>query len=228
MRKIVFDFETTGFEPSEGHKIIEYAFLELIDNDITDNYIYDLVNPKRSIPEDSIKVHGITDDKVKDKETFDKHIDRILDFIGDDSVLIAHNVEFDKKFLNHEMKDIGLASKILPNDRFVDSLDIAKRKFPGQSNNLDALCRRLDISLSARADGHNALVDTELLAKVYIKMTVKEELDIFVEGKKEQIVNNRDVVYNADFTYRTFDVKKEQQEKHLDFIKNTIKNSSWY
>ncbi len=225
MRKILFDFETTGFEPSEGHKIIEYAFLEIIDNDLTDNTLYGLVDPNRDIPEDSIKVHGITYDKVQGKGTFDKHVDRILNFIKDDSLLIAHNVEFDKKFLHHEMSNINYQK--IDDSRFVDSLEIAKRKFPGQSNNLDALCRRLDIDLSSRADGHNALVDTKLLAKVYIKMTVKEELDIFVENKQEVSLNTS-TNYSSNFDYRSFNLKQEDEEKHLEFVKQNIKNSKWY
>lgn len=166
MREIVLDTETTGFEPEEGHKIIEIGAVELDNHVMTGRTFQVYINPERDVPQDSVAVHGITGEFLKDKPVFSQVYTDFIDFIGD-GTLVIHNAAFDMKFLNYELKKVG--HKALPMDNVIDTLDIARRKFPGSPANLDALCRRFNIDLSAR-DFHGALLDSQLLAEVYLQL----------------------------------------------------------
>ena len=166
MREIVLDTETTGFDPKSGDRLIEVGCIEIVDLLPTGRTYHCYVNPERSIPEDAIKVHGITDDMVKDAPIFAKMADEFLDFIGD-APLIAHNAAFDRNFIDWELL---LAHKPITGEpRWIDTLAIAKSKFPGQPNTLDALCKRYKISLADRTY-HGALIDARLLAEVYLEL----------------------------------------------------------
>lgn len=166
MREIVLDTETTGFEPEEGHKIIEIGAVEL-DNHVATGRTYQAyINPERDVPADSVAVHGITEAFLKDKPVFSQVYADFIEFIGDGK-LVIHNAAFDMKFLNYELKQVGHAG--LKNDRVIDTLDMARRKFPGSPANLDALCRRFNIDLSER-EVHGALLDSQLLAEVYLEL----------------------------------------------------------
>lgn len=165
-REIVLDTETTGFEPEEGHKIIEIGAVELDNHVMTGRTFQVYINPERDVPQDSVAVHGITGEFLKDKPVFSQVYMDFIDFIGD-GTLVIHNAAFDMKFLNYELKKVGY--KALPMDNVIDTLDIARRKFPGSPANLDALCRRFNIDLSVR-DYHGALLDSQLLAEVYLEL----------------------------------------------------------
>jgi len=166
MREIVLDTETTGLDPSDGHRIIELCCLEL-DNHLPTGRVYQtLIQPERDIPEDSVRVHGITAEKLADAPVFAKIADDLLRFIGD-SRLVIHNAEFDLKFLNAEFSRLG--KPLLEPARSVDTIAIAKRRFPGSRYSLDDLCRRFNIDLSARSM-HGARIDAELLAQVYLEL----------------------------------------------------------
>ena len=166
MREIVLDTETTGLDPSDGHRIIELCCLEL-DNHLPTGRVYQtLIQPERDIPEDSVRVHGITAEKLADAPVFAKIADDLLRFIGD-SRLVIHNAEFDLKFLNAEFSRLGKPP--LEPGRGVDTIAIAKRRFPGSRYSLDELCRRFNIDLSARSL-HGARIDAELLAQVYLEL----------------------------------------------------------
>ncbi|MHC3126296.1 DNA polymerase III subunit epsilon [Brevundimonas sp. GN22] len=166
MREIVLDTETTGFDPKSGDRLIEVGCIEIVDLLPTGRTYHCYVNPERSIPADAIKVHGITDDMVKDAPIFAKMADEFLDFIGD-APLIAHNAAFDRNFIDWELL---LAHKPITGEpRWIDTLAIAKSKFPGQPNTLDALCKRYKISLADRTY-HGALIDARLLAEVYLEL----------------------------------------------------------
>jgi len=166
MREIVLDTETTGLDPSDGHRIIELCCLEL-DNHLPTGRVYQtLIQPERDIPEDSVRVHGITAEKLADAPVFAKIADDLLRFIGD-SRLVIHNAEFDLKFLNAEFSRLG--KPLLEPARSVDTIAIAKRRFPGSRYSLDELCRRFNIDLSARSM-HGARIDAELLAQVYLEL----------------------------------------------------------
>jgi len=158
MREICLDTETTGLDPKDGHKIIEIACFELINKVKTGKVFHSFVNPRRDVPQEAFRIHGISTEFLKDKPTFDLVADKFLDFIGDD-ILVIHNASFDIKFLNFELNI--LRKKPLEMSRVVDSLMLARNKFPGGQNSLDALCKRFNLDLSKR-EKHGALIDTEL------------------------------------------------------------------
>jgi DNA polymerase-3 subunit epsilon len=166
MREIVLDTETTGLDPATGHRIIEICCLELENHVPTERVFHTLLHPERDIPEESARVHGITLEKVQDAPLFADIVDDLLAFIGD-SPLVIHNAEFDIRFLNAEFARLDLPS--LPPSRAIDTIALAKRRFPGARYSLDELCRRYGIDLSVRTK-HGARVDTELLAEVYLEL----------------------------------------------------------
>ncbi len=167
MREIVFDTETTGMDPGEGHRLIEIGCVELMNQVPTGRTYHQYINPERDIPADATAVHGITRDMVRNEPTFSEIYTDFLDFIGDDGILVAHNAAFDMKFINAELKTMGHPG--VPSKRVKDSLVIAREKFPGSPASLDALCRRFGIDLSAR-ELHGALLDAELLAEVWLEL----------------------------------------------------------
>ena len=167
MREIVLDTETTGFEPSEGHRIVEIGAIELFNHMPTGRIYHQYINPDRAMPIEAFQVHGLGDDFLRDKPRFAQIGQAFLDFIGADSRLVIHNAAFDMKFLNAELNWAGLAT--LPFDRALDTVAMARRKFPGAPASLDALCRRFGIDNSAR-EKHGALLDSELLAEVYLEL----------------------------------------------------------
>lgn len=179
MREIVLDTETTGFEPAEGHRIVEIGAVELFNHLPTGRTYHQYINPERPMPLGAFEVHGIGHDilerpgqpvsggtTLKDKPVFARIGQAFLDFIGESS-LVIHNAAFDMKFLNHELEAAGLPG--LPHTRAIDTLQIARIKFPGSPASLDALCRRFGIDNSMR-EKHGALLDSEILAEVYLEL----------------------------------------------------------
>lgn len=166
MFEIVFDTETTGFNPEEGHRIIEIGAVQLENHIPTGKTLQLYINPERDVPAEATAVHGITDEFLKDKPVFADVYDQFIAFVGD-AKLVAHNAEFDMKFINWELKQVGHTA--IPWERVVDTLALARRKFPGSPANLDALCRRYGIDNTERTF-HGALLDSELLAEVYLEM----------------------------------------------------------
>jgi DNA polymerase-3 subunit epsilon len=166
-RAVLFDTETTGLEPQLGHRVIEVAALELLNDLPTGRHFHALIHPEREIPEDATRIHGFTLADLAGKPHFGEVVDELLEFFGDDD-LIAHNAPFDFAFLDAEFGRIGRPP--LSATRMIDTLTLAKARFPGMPNSLDALCRRFAIDLSARTT-HNALLDCRLLADVYVELT---------------------------------------------------------
>lgn len=169
MREIVLDTETTGLSPDDGHRIVEIGCVELINHvvgDQTDGKRQFYINPERSMPAEAFAVHGLSDDFLSEMPVFAEIVDDFLTFIGD-APLVIHNAEFDMKFLNAELKTLGLAA--LPRSRAIDTLALARRRFPGAQASLDALCRRYDIDNAGRTL-HGALLDSTLLAEVYLEL----------------------------------------------------------
>ncbi len=166
MREIVLDTETTGFNPESGDRIVEIGAVELIRHVPSGEQYHQYINPEREMPEEARAVHGLDDAFLSDKPKFKEVGQAFLDFIGD-AKLVIHNAEFDMKFLNAELKWMGLPQ--IPYDRAIDTLAIARRKFPGAPASLDALCRRFGIDNSARTL-HGALLDSEILADVYLEL----------------------------------------------------------
>ena len=166
-RSVLFDTETTGLDPLHGDRIIEIAALELMNDLPTGQSFHHLIDPERDVPADSTRIHGFTNAHVQGKPKFAEIAAGLLAFIGDDK-LVAHNAPFDFGFLDAEFGRAGLPK--LDRARMVDTLILAKTRFPGMPNSLDALCRRFNIDLSARTS-HNALLDCKLLADVYVELT---------------------------------------------------------
>ena len=228
MREIVLDTETTGFDPKSGDRLIEVGCIEIVDLLPTGRTYHSFVNPERSIPEDAIKVHGITDDKVKDAPVFDKMADEFLEFIGD-APLIAHNASFDRNFIDWEL----LVSKrpITGEARWIDTLAIAKSKFPGQPNTLDALCKRYKISLAARTY-HGALIDARLLAEVYLELRGGKERTFDLGGGQAVsssgvVMNQTRVVYGARPRPLTSRITPQEDEDHRAFLGKWVKDPVW-
>ena len=166
MREIVFDTETTGFEPGEGDRIVEIGLVELEDHFPTGRTKQFYLNPERDVPIESQRVHGLSTEFLSDKPLFAHIVEEFLDFVGD-AVLVIHNASFDMKFINAELARVGRAP--LPMARTVDTIEIAKRKVPGARYSLDELCKRFCIDLTARSK-HGALLDAELTAQVYLEL----------------------------------------------------------
>lgn len=166
MREIVLDTETTGFNPDKGDRVVEIGCVELDNLLPTGEVFHVYINPERSMPEDAFRVHGLSTEFLREKAVFAHIADDLIAFLAD-SPLIIHNASFDMRFLNYELKKAGHAP--LPNERAVDTLDMARKKHPFGPNSLDALCRRYGIDNSSR-DVHGALLDSELLAQVYLEL----------------------------------------------------------
>ena len=166
MREIALDTETTGISPLDGHRVIEIGALELMHHLPTGRKLHLYINPEREIDDGAVAVHGITSDFLADKPIFADIVDEFLGFVGDDPIVI-HNASFDMSFINAELK--RLDRPVLPMAQSIDTLMMARKKFPGAQANLDALCRRFEIDNSHR-DLHGALVDADLLAVVYIEL----------------------------------------------------------
>ncbi len=166
MREIVLDTETTGFEPAEGHRIVEIGAVELFNHLPTGRTYHQYINPQRMMPKEAFEVHGLGDDHLRDKPVFAAVAQAFLDFIAD-AQLVIHNASFDMKFLNFELEKAGLPA--LPHGRATDTLLIARQKFPGSPASLDALCRRFGVDNSMR-EKHGALLDSEILAEVYLEL----------------------------------------------------------
>jgi DNA polymerase III subunit epsilon len=167
MREIVLDTETTGLDPDSGHRVIEIGCVELIDHFPTGRSFQAYLNPERDMPPDAQRIHGITAEFLSDKPLFAHVAEEFLEFIGD-APLVIHNASFDLKFLNAELKRVS--RKALDLARAIDTVDIARTKFPGARVSLDELCRRFSIDLSGRSL-HGALLDAELTAQVYLELT---------------------------------------------------------
>lgn len=168
LREIAFDTETTGLDPLNGDRVIEVGGVELINHIPTGKNFRMLINPGRQVSEATVRITGLTDDILADKPQFGDPsvVDALVDFIGD-AQIVAHNAGFDRGFLNMELERCG--RPIYPDERWVDTLMIAKKRFPGAPASLDALCRRFDVSLESRTL-HGALLDAQLLATVYLEL----------------------------------------------------------
>jgi DNA polymerase-3 subunit epsilon len=166
MREIIFDTETTGLDPFAGHRLVEIGCVELFNRLPTGKTYQTYINPERDMPAEAFAVHGLSEDFLRGQPSFPEVVDDFLAFIGE-SPLVIHNADFDMKFLNWELRNIGRPD--VPRDRAIDTVAMARRRYPGSPANLDALCRRFGIDTSAR-DIHGALLDAQLLAQVYLEL----------------------------------------------------------
>ena len=217
MSEVFLDTETTGLSFRDGHKIVEIACIETKDLITTGKVFHKLINPKRSVPEEAFKIHGFSQEFLSDKETFDQVADEFLNFIKDKKIII-HNASFDLGFLDGEL---GTIQKEKINKKLViDSLEVARNKFPGTSNSLDALCKRFNIDLSRRTK-HNALLDCELLREVYINLLdVKEPKFNLSSGVSEINIEKA-----KDYNKTVVKISEVEIKKHKDFLKSELKKN---
>ena len=216
MSEIFLDTETTGLSFKDGHKVVEIACIETKDLIATGKIFHKIINPKRSVPEEAFKVHGFSEKFLSDKEPFDKIAEEFLNFIKGKKIII-HNAPFDLGFLDGELSNL---KKDKINREFViDSLDIARNKFPGSSNSLDALCKRFNIDLSRRVK-HNALLDCELLREVYINLLDAKEPKFDLINSSEQKINNI-----KEYNKLVVKISESEIKKHKDFLKSEIKKN---
>ena len=216
MAEVFLDTETTGLSFKDGHKIVEIACIETEDLIPTGKVFHKLINPERSVPSDAFKVHGFSEEFLKDKDIFEKVSEEFLNFIKGKKIII-HNASFDLSFLNGELEIIKKES--IDKKFVIDSLELARNKFPGLSNSLDALCKRFNIDLSRRTK-HNALLDCELLREVYINLRDAKEPKFNLSPVLEQNLSI-DKSYNKQIV----NISVEEVTKHKDFLKKEIKKN---
>ena len=217
MNEIFLDTETTGLSFKDGHRIVEIACIETKDLIATGNVFHRLINPERNIPEEAFKIHGFTEKFLSTKEKFDKIADDFLNFI-DGKKIIIHNASFDLGFLNGELRSLN--KNIIDPKNVVDSLEIARNKFPGISNSLDALCKRFNIDLSKRTK-HNALLDCQLLREVYINLLDAKEPKFNLSTKDLEQNLVRDKSYNKEI----LEVPADEINMHKEFLKKELKKN---
>ncbi len=240
MREIVLDTETTGFDPFSGDRIVEIGALELYNHLPTGETFHVYINPMRNMPEEAFGVHGIGPDlldvprdaqpgevTLKDKKVFEAHGQAFLDFIGNDSKLVIHNAKFDMKFLNAELSWMNLPE--IPMDRAVDTLAMARNKFPGSPATLDALCRRYGIDNSSRTL-HGALLDSEILAEVYLELIGGRQPDLVLAsggGGKAKSVQVDDWRPTKRATPLPSRLTEEEATAHKEFVEKMGDNAVW-
>ena len=216
MSEVFLDTETTGLSFKDGHKIVEIACIETKDLIPTGRIFHKLINPKRNVPEEAFKVHGFSENFLKDKETFDKIADEFLNFIKEKKIII-HNASFDLSFLNGELELIK--KNKIDKKLIIDSLEVARNKFPGTSNSLDALCKRFNIDLSRRSK-HNALLDCELLREVYINLLDAKEPKFNLSNSSEQNFSK-----TKDYSKVILKISDGEIKKHKEFLRSELKKN---
>ena len=217
MNEVFLDTETTGLSFRDGHKVVEIACIETKDLIATGKVFHKLINPKRSVPKEAFEIHGFSQDLLSNKETFDQIADEFLSFITDKKIII-HNASFDLGFLDGEL---GLIKKEQINKKLVvDSLEVARNKFPGTSNSLDALCKRFNIDLSRRKK-HNALLDCELLREVYINLLDAKEPKFNLANS----ITEMNIKKAKDYNKTVVKISELEIKKHKDFLKLELKKN---
>ena len=221
MIEIVLDTETTGLSVKDGHRIVEIGCVELVNRIPTKNIFHCYLNPERKNSEDAFKIHGYSDEFLANKAKFIEIADKFLNFIGDKN-LVIHNASFDLAHINNELKIIG--KKPLSNSRIVDTLEIAREKFPGSQISLDALCKKFRIDSSKR-EKHSAVKDCELLAKVYVNLMDEKEPSLDFSDNK--ILKYAKQKQNVIIKYSKKIVKPTAEEikLHKDFLKKKLKKN---
>ena len=217
MNEVFLDTETTGLSFRDGHKIVEIACIETKDLIATGQIFHKLINPQRSMPDEAFKVHGFSQEYLSDKQTFKQIVDEFLSFIKDKKIII-HNASFDLSFLDGELASIQ--KEKINKKLVIDSLEVARNKFPGTSNSLDALCKRFNIDLSRRTK-HNALLDCELLREVYINLLEAKEPKFNLSNSTSEININR----AKDYSKNIVKISDEELKKHKEFLKSELKKN---
>ncbi len=223
MNEIILDTETTGLSVKDDHRIVEIACVETKNLIPTKNVFYKLINPERQVSEDAIKVHGYTNKRLEKEPKFKDIADELVKFIAGKK-LIIHNAPFDIGFLNHELKKINM--KIIDHKKdIVDTLELARSKYPGSSNSLDNLCKKFNIDLSKRTK-HNALLDCELLRKVYINLIgEKEPTLIFQDPNNSDFFSKDEKIKNNKYSKIVIKPSPKEMTNHTSFLKSELKKN---
>ena len=218
MSEIFLDIETTGLSFKEGRKIVEIACIETNELIPTKKIFHKIINPERNVPEEAFKIHGFSTEFLKQKPKFHQVADELLNFINDND-LIIHNAPFDLPFINHQLKLIK--KNIISKNKIIDTLELARSKYPGTSNSLDALCRRFNVDLSRRVK-HNAVLDCELLREVYIHLLDAKEpkLSFNVETEKK---TSQNIILN--YSKKVIKPSEEELKNHNLFLKTELKKN---
>tara|TARA_B100000686_G_C16616117_1_gene876548 strand:- start:199 stop:900 length:702 start_codon:yes stop_codon:yes gene_type:complete len=219
-REIILDTETTGLSPEKGDRIVEIGCLELKNHTPTGNFFHTYVNPEREMSEGAFKVSGISNEFLKNQPTFKEIIDDFISFLAD-SPIVAHNAQFDINFINKELEIANFPE--LKNQKIIDTLAIAREKFPGAQASLDALCKRFNIDNTQRVK-HGALLDAELLSEVYIELLGGRQTAFVLS---EDTFNSHKIENtNKEWKYRKFSISEEEKKAH-DMMLSQIKNPLW-
>ena len=225
-REIVLDTETTGFDPKQGHRLVEIACVELEDFLPTGRHFHCYIDPERDMPPEAEKVHGLSAAFLKGKPKFahPEICEAMLEFMAD-SPLIAHNAGFDRAFINFELEKVGRA--ILPEPRWIDTLALAQKRFPGMYNSLDALCKRFNISLAER-EKHGALIDTRLLAAVYLELRGGRErkLELTPQVLRAAVATARTADYGARPRPLAPRSTEDERALHAQFVRANLKDKA--
>ena len=223
MKEVILDTETTGLSIKDDHRIVEIACVETENLIPTNNVFYKLINPERKISEDAIKIHGYTNTKLEKEPKFKDIVDELIKFISGKK-LIIHNAPFDIGFLNHELKKINKQTIDIKKN-IVDTLELARSKYPGSSNSLDNLCKKFNIDLSKRTK-HNALLDCDLLGKVYINLIGEKEPTLtFQESNNSDFFSKDEKTKNNKYSKIIIKPSPKETESHSSFLKSYIKKN---
>lgn len=223
MRQIVMDTETTGIDPAEGHRVIEVAGVELVNLMPTGQQFHALIDPERDIPADATRIHGFTNAHLEGRPKFAAIADAMLAFFGDADI-IAHNAVFDFNHLDAELARCGRAP--LPRKRMVDTLALARERFPGMPNSLDALCRRFGIDISMRTS-HNALLDVRLLAQVFLELKGGRQPGLVLATAEARPMAVLEGEVRVERTPRPIRVSPQHAAVHEAFVRAKLKDALW-
>jgi len=218
MREIILDIETSGLDYKEGHRVIEIGCIELNRKEVGAHF-HQYINPLKTLTEENMKIHGITNEFLEDKPLFEDVADDFLSFIQD-SFIIAHNANFDVGFLNHELEKISKPT--IDQNRVVDTVVIARNRFPGQQVNLDALVKKLKVNSLIDREFHGALKDAKILTDVYLELQGVNQMGLGLEEGQSEDLN-----LSGELNLKPIVLTKEETEAHKEFIRNNIPNSNW-
>ena len=218
MREIILDIETSGLDYKEGHRVIEIGCVELNQKEVGSHF-HRYINPLKILTDENIRIHGITNEFLEDKPLFEEVAEEFLNFIEDSSI-IAHNANFDVGFLNHELEKISKPQ--IAKDRIVDTVVIARNRFPGQQVNLDALVKKLKVNSLVDREFHGALKDAKILTDVYLELQGINQMSLQLNERKAE-----DLKLSGELNLKPIVLTKDETEAHKEFIKKNIPNSNW-
>ena len=222
MLEVILDTETTGLSITEKHRVVEIGCIELENQISTNKIFHEYLNPQREVSEDAYKIHGYSDQFLSNKKTFAQVAESFLKFIKDKKIII-HNAAFDLSFLNYELKLIN--QKAIDKNNIIDTLEIARRKYPGSQNSLDALCKRFNIDNSKR-EKHNALIDCQLLKEVYINLVDQKEPKLNLENTKILGLNFKDhAVKKNGNSKKIVKPSSVELELHRHYLKHRLQKN---